>query len=150
MAGKRPAFTSKYRTVEVSHDLGDGVEVTFPVEVLDESETEQQKALRLEAVTRSYGIYKEKTELTYAKRVEKLFYLDNEADIMKALLSDVGPSMTSKFRYRSYADLLEEKLPLITNAEYKKAVQIAIKSLREYGVIHPKLKEVLNRIIPKA
>ena len=142
----KPTFDSKYRSVDVVGNV-DGVEVTFPVEVIDDAEIQGQKELRINAVKRSYGIYKEKTEISYSKRAEKLFYLQDETEIIKALMSDVGPSMTSRFKYRSYADVLESKIPLVSNEEYKKAMRIAIKSLREYGVIHPKLKEVLSRLV---
>jgi hypothetical protein len=144
MATKKPEFVSKYKTVDTEVDG-----ISFPVEVLDPSnaeEIEKQKNIRWESVKRTAGLYKEKTEISYSRRVEKLFTLSDENEIIRQIGSDVGPSMTRCFKYRSYADLLEDKLVAIKNPQYVKAVKIAITSLREYGVLHPWLKEICNRI----
>lgn len=137
----KPQYQTPYKVVDVSKDG-----ITYPIEVLNDGETKAQAEMRWECVKRTAGMYKERTEELYGKRHLKLFEVNTEADVMKAIVSDTNPSMTPQFKYRSYADILESKLPLITNTDYVKLVKFAIKSLREYGCIHPEIKDIIDMV----
>lgn len=143
---KKPQYVSPYKEVIVSQNIDDEVVIEFPVEVIDDTEISQQKAIRWECVKRTTGLYKEKTLLSYSKRHEKLFDCKTEEEVIQQVISCTGPSMTPLFKYRSFANILESKMGLIEREDYKKLMRITINSLNTYGCIHPQVKDILSKI----
>ena len=143
---KKPQYVSPYKEVMVSQNIDEETQIEFPVEVIDDTEISQQKAIRWECVQRTAGLYKEKTLISYGKRHEKLFEAKTEDEVIQQIISSTGPSMTPLFKYRSFANILESKMSLIEREDYKKLVKFAIESLNNHGCIHPKIKDILSRI----
>jgi len=143
---KKPQYVSPYKEVIVSENIDENTTIEFPVEVVNDTEISQQKAIRWECVKRTAGLYKEKTLISYGKRHEKLFDCKTEEEVIQQVISCTGPSMTPLFKYRSFANILESKMTLIEREDYKKLVQITINSLNTYGCIHPKVKDILGKI----
>jgi hypothetical protein len=140
---QKPKYQCPYKDVFVKETI-EGEEVSYPVQVLNDDEVTHQAAIRLECVKRTHGNYTERTLNSHAKRHEKLFLASTEEEVVKEVISSTGASMTEFFKYRSFADILEEKKHLIVNEDYKKLVDFAIESLRTYGCIHPKVKAILQ------
>lgn len=143
---KKPQYVSPYKEVIVSENIDENTTIEFPVEVINDTEISQQKAIRWECVKRTAGLYKEKTLISYGKRHEKLFDCKTEEEVIQQVISCTGPSMTPLFRYRSFANILESKMALIEREDYKKLMKITIDSLNTYGCIHPKVKDILGKI----
>lgn len=143
---KKPQYVSPYKEVIVSENIDENTTIEFPVEVVDDAEISQQKAIRWECVKRTAGLYKEKTLISYGKRHEKLFDCKTEEEVIQQVISCTGPSMTPLFKYRSFANILESKMALIEREDYKKLMKITINSLNTYGCIHPKVKDILGKI----
>lgn len=143
---KKPQYVSPYKEVIVSETIDGELEIEFPVEVINDAEISQQKAIRWECVKRTAGLYKEKTLASYGKRHEKLFDCKTEEEVIQQIISCTGPSMTPLFKYRSFANILESKMTLIEREDYKRLMKITIDSLNTYGCIHPKIKDILGKI----
>lgn len=145
----KPTFQSPYKEVEVAFTDDElGCEITYPVEVLNDEEIQHQKLIRWECVKRTHGLYSPRTLTSNAKKHEKLFECTTAEEVIDKIKKDAASSMTETFRYRSYARILESKLDLFDNEDALKLAKFAIKSLDEYGCIHPQIKDLLKLVCP--
>ena len=140
---QKQKYECPYQEVFVKETI-ENEEVSFPIQIMSNDEIPEQTKIRFECVKRTHWNYTERTLNSHAKRHEKLFLAATEDEVIKELISSTGASMTELFKYRSFADILEAKKPLIVREDYKKLVDFAIESLRTYGCIHPKVKAILQ------
>jgi uncharacterized protein YjcR len=142
----KPTFVSPYREVKVEMKDEDKT-FCYNVEISSEEEIEKQKIIRFPCIKQTFGTYNnERTIKSHLNRHEKLFESNTREEVIKRIITDTSITMSEYFKYRTYARILETKLPLFEIEDEIKLVKFAIKSLDEYGCIHPQIKEILKRI----
>lgn len=134
-------YISPYKEIHYKMKDSDAV-----IEVLNDDEIEQQKNIRNQ--TNEKNSNNERTQKRINNIYQRLFEADNSQDILKYLRWAKNWSLYPNFEFRSFADILETKLPLLSEKE-RYFVNMAIKSLREHGVIHPAIIDAMNECLGK-